>query len=299
MNFQNSILTNKEYNSDLWSEIFPALASSYSLHAPGSEIYSLLDKLTSNMAQSTFGNFGSQRFQSNDIGELLLPYFKMGAIDSTNLFGLDELIIFSYYHKNRKNYSVVADIGANIGLHSIVMAKCGFTVHSFEPDPIHFNELKKNLELNCVKEKISLNQTAISSKSGKMNFTRVLGNTTGSHLTGSRDSPYGPLEQFKVQVEALPKIMKYVDLMKIDIEGQEAIAIKSTNSSHWDSTDAIIEVSSIKNADLIYNHLKSINVNMFAQKINWGKATSTKDLPKSYKEGSLFISKKAQMLWTN
>ena len=52
-----------------------------------------------------------------------------------------------YILKNfiKKNNNVI-DIGANIGLHTIVMAKCGFTVHSFEPDPIHFNELKKNLE---------------------------------------------------------------------------------------------------------------------------------------------------------
>src|SRR5437016_1885028 len=58
-------------------------------------------------------------------GELTLPYRRMGAIDSIDLFGLDELIIFSFYWANRKRYRRTVDIGANIGVHSILMARCG------------------------------------------------------------------------------------------------------------------------------------------------------------------------------
>ena len=58
----------------------------------------------------------------------------MGAIDSLDLFGLDEMIIFSYYYNNRNRYNKVVDVGANIGLYSIYAAKTkNCNVFSFEP----------------------------------------------------------------------------------------------------------------------------------------------------------------------
>ena len=61
------------------------------------------------------------------------------------------IIIFSYYWTNRKRYKNVADIGANIGLHSILMSRCGWQVTAYEPDPIHCDLIKRNLDLNNVK----------------------------------------------------------------------------------------------------------------------------------------------------
>src|SRR5690242_16421678 len=66
----------------------------------------------------TFGPFGT----------LELPYRRMGAIDSIDLFGLDELLIFAFYWANRNLYRRALDVGANLGLHSILMARSGFTV---------------------------------------------------------------------------------------------------------------------------------------------------------------------------
>ena len=36
--------------------------------------------------------------------------------------------MFAFYYRNREFHKKVADIGANIGLHSIVLSKCGFEV---------------------------------------------------------------------------------------------------------------------------------------------------------------------------
>ena len=76
-------------------------------------------------------------------GDLDFPYREMGAINTLHLFGLDELIIFSYYWANKSRYKKVADLGANIGLHSIIMDRCGFSINSYEPDPMHIKILKK------------------------------------------------------------------------------------------------------------------------------------------------------------
>ena len=75
-------------------------------------------------------------------------YFEMGAINSLDLFGLDELIIFSFYWQNRNIYTSVADIGANIGLHSVILGHMGYSVTSFEPDPIHVLEFSRNVQNN-------------------------------------------------------------------------------------------------------------------------------------------------------
>ena len=49
----------------------------------------------------------------------------------------------------------MADIGANIGLHTIVLSKLGYKVDSYEPDEKHFKLLIKNLKKN----KLSIKNT--------------------------------------------------------------------------------------------------------------------------------------------
>ena len=44
----------------------------------------------------------------------------MGKINSSHLLGL-EIIIFTFYILNRKKISRVVDLGANIGMHSIIL----------------------------------------------------------------------------------------------------------------------------------------------------------------------------------
>src|SRR5574341_904869 len=81
-------------------------------------------------------------------------------------------------------YRRARDIGANLGLHSIVLARCGFEVKAFEPDPWHFGLLKDNLAAN--RARVEAIPAAVSTADGEAQFVRVLGNTTGSHLAGSK-----------------------------------------------------------------------------------------------------------------
>src|ERR1041384_2111016 len=111
----------------------------------------------------------------------------MGAVDSLDLFGLDELIIFLFYWCNRGRYRRVVDIGANLGLHTIMMGRCGFQVTAFEPHPVHCEVLRRTVALNDITS-VELRTAAVSTRTGEAAFVRVLGNTTGSHLLGSKDS---------------------------------------------------------------------------------------------------------------
>ncbi len=229
--------------------------------------------------RTTFGPFG----------ELLFPFVKMGAVSSLDLFGLDELVLFALYRANRAKYSRFADLGANLGLHSLVAARLGWRVTAFEPDPSTFALLEENLLQNSVTARTF--RKAVGAEAGERLFTRVLGNLTGSHLSGSKAKAYGELEVFPVETEALTKVMTEHDFLKIDVEGAEAELICSTSAKDWLGVDAVLEIGSESNAAAIFDHFQSIGgVSVFAQKQGWGLVRRVGDLPCSHREGSVFIS---------
>ena len=176
------------------------------------------------------------------------------------------------------------------------MDRCGFSIISFEPDPIHVGGFQENI-VNNKSVNITINQKAISDKSGTMDFIRVLGNTTGSHLAGAKEDPYGELETFSVETCDINEVLLNNDFVKMDIEGQEATAILSTKKDTWANVEMILEVGTEKNAKIIFEYLNEINVNMFSQKTGWNKVSDLADVPTSYKEGSLFLSVADEMSW--
>lgn len=265
-------------------------------HAPGIPIYDLLRNLSRQEVQKYFSSSKAVPQQFGPFGNVIFPFHSMGAINSIDLFGIDELIIFSYYWSSRKHYQHVVDIGANIGLHSIVLSRCGFSVRAYEPDPIHFALLKQNLDTNnCTN--VDVHQAAISKIDGEAEFVRVLGNTTGSHLAGAKDNPYGALERFSVRVESIKPQMQWADLIKIDAEGHEYEILSATEPHDWSRCDAIIEVGNVSNAAKIFELFKKYGVNLFSQKCNWQRVTELNHMPTSYHDGSLFISSKSSMPW--
>ncbi|MBI1870536.1 MAG: FkbM family methyltransferase [Chlamydiae bacterium] len=277
-------------------ELLLTLPSLSALHAPGSSLYSFFKKIARREIENLFLNNDGVPVDFKPFGSLTFPYHNMGAVDSLNLFDLDELIIFSFYWMHRRSYRRVLDIGANIGLHSIILSKCGFEVHAYEPDPKHFEIFKRNLDFNHCSNIHAFN-TAVSTQAGEMEFVRVLGNTTGSHLAGAKAHPYGELERFPVKVEAMNALLSWADLVKLDIEGHEKEVLLGTHRDHWANTDGLIEVGNPNNATAIYEHFQKTGVRLFSQKTGWKRVSHVDDMPTSYREGTLFITSKLEMPW--
>ncbi len=187
------------------------------------------------------------------------------------------------------------DIGANIGLHSIVMARCGFTVKAFEPDPWHYDILVRNLAANGAGT-VEPIAAAVSTHDGEAQFVRVLGNTTGSHLAGSKDS-YGEREYFTVPTRATQPLFDWADLAKIDAEGHERDLLLTLTREAMQRLDIVVEIGNAANAEAVFGHFQAIGVAMFSQKIGWNQVRSISDMPTSHREGSLFISAKSAMPW--
>jgi FkbM family methyltransferase len=268
------------------------------LHVPGSMFHKLCQSVGKKETHY-FSDKSKGKKPFGVFGEISFPYIRMGKstklgrFDSIGQFYADELILFSFYFHNRNIYKNVLDLGANIGLHSLIMAKCGFKVKSFEPDPLHYSLLQKTLNNNDCSNVEPIN-AAISVKNGTTEFVRVCDNTTASHIANSKNA-YGELEKFEVKTVAFSDLQ--ADLIKMDVEGHEKDILVSTNQEFWNTTDALIEVLGDENAIEIFNHFIDINVNLFSQKIGWKKVSKANEIPVSWKEGSLFITMKAEMPW--
>lgn len=283
-------------NSEYFRKLFDMLPTVVSHHSPETALCRFLKHAVRREIERVFSSDYGLAMEFGPFGKLIFPYHQMGSVDSRNLFDLDELILFSFYYANKGRYKKVLDAGANLGLHSIILSRCGYEVIAYEPDPVHFTVLVDNLKRNNAAEVMPVNK-AISTEAGIRQFVRVMGNTTSSHLSGAKPNPYGELEYCNVQTEIFKNIMKGVDLVKMDIEGHEKDVLLSTVAEDWLNTDAIVEVGSAENAEEIFAHFQSISIHVMAQKTGWQRVTSLRDMPISYRDGSLFISARGKMTW--
>ena len=220
------------------------------------------------------------------------PYIKFGNINSIHLFGIDELLIFKFYISRKKIYKKVCDIGANIGLHSLILSKCGYKVDSYEPDPVHCSIAKKIFKKNKVK--VNLNEKAVSNYSGIANFTRIVNNTTGSYISNKKAS-YGPVKKIKVNVINAIELSNKYDLIKIDAEASEVDILSQFTSNDFKKTDFIVEISTAFSRNNLWKMIKEKKLKVYAQKISWNKIKKIQDLPSSHREGSIFISSSNKM----
>lgn len=282
--------------AEILGDMFLALPAVAEYHAPDTFLYTLLKKVARESIENLFKGKDAEKVWVGPFGKLIFPYYGMGAVDSLNLFDLDELIIFSFYWQNRRRYKRVLDIGANLGLHSIILSKCGYEVDCYEPDPVHFRILKENLSLNNIFN-IQPYDMAVSSEDGEMEFIRVLGNTTSSHLAGSKPNPYGELETISVKTKSIKSILKDFDLVKMDVEGHEKNLVWATGWDDWKNIDGVLSVHDRDNAAALYEHFNDMGINLFSQKISWHRVSCLEDMPMSHYEGSLFVTAGDKMLW--
>jgi FkbM family methyltransferase len=277
--------------------LFAILPMIREYHAPNTPLYGMLKSIARKEIERLFCKKIAHNIEFGPFGVLTFPYHAMGTIDSLDLFDIDELIILSFYWKNRARYKKVLDIGANLGLHSIVLSKCGYKITCYEPDPVHFKILKENIALNKA-HKIQCNNMAVSEEDGNTEFVRVLGNTTGSHILGAKKDPYGELEKISVKTKSFKSILNAgYDLIKMDVEGYEKVIIAMTNRFDWKKTDGVLSVHGKDNAVVLFKHFRKLGINMFSQKINWHTVSKLNDMPMSHHEGSLFVTSKNSMPW--
>lgn len=277
--------------------LFQTISGNFPFHSTSSRWWMKTSEQLEDSLDELEEDLRSGEIVLGELGHLKFPFREMGTINSTHLFGLHELILFSFYWRNRTRYKRVADLGANLGLHSLILELIGLPTWSYEPDPEHYRILVENLTANGVFRGQAI-QKAVATSATPHQFIRVLGNTTGSHIAGAKTNPYGPIEAFSVETEDIREVVSNVDLVKMDVEGLEADLLEKMSIEDFHRVDILAEVGTEANATRIWSKIVQLrDVQVFSQKRNWERALSPEDLPHSHRDGSIFVSAKRTMPW--
>jgi FkbM family methyltransferase len=126
------------------------------------------------------------------------------------------------------------DVGANVGVHTLVMAHAvngGGRVIACEPSPNFHKELTSNVELNQLSN-VTIHQVAVSAKSGPVTLYIP---SDSQHAAGASLDPHmHPQLQSSLAVEVAGTTIDdlvamdaidHVDLIKIDVEGFDAAVL--------------------------------------------------------------------------
>ncbi|MFH8087017.1 MAG: FkbM family methyltransferase [Candidatus Aenigmatarchaeota archaeon] len=120
------------------------------------------------------------------------------------------------------------DIGAHLGRYSIIASKNFKKIYAFEPHPENFKMLRKNIKINRIKNVVPI-KIALSNKNGKV-FLSDLCMDTG-HVKIVKK---GKIIAFVSTLNRIMRKMKIspkdVDLVKIDVEGEEENIIKGATT---------------------------------------------------------------------
>ena len=172
-------------------------------------------------------NYSSSNLQT-DYAEVFgnkLILSKKGLALTISHYGTYEELEAKIMEEKIKVGSIVVDVGANIGLHTLNMARIvGNTgqVFAFEPDPSNFEILRKNVKINNY-QNIILEEKAVGDKHGRV--TLYQSDNPGNH----RLFPQTKQTKGEVEVE-LTSLDKYfidsnlaekINFIKIDVEGLE------------------------------------------------------------------------------
>lgn len=157
--------------------------------------------------------------------------------------------------------SVVFDIGANIGYYTLIAAHkaTNGSVHSFEPVPVNFQALEKNISLNKLTNVIA-NACGISNVQSLEKY--YVSSIDNSGMSGMK-----PAANFSGQVETIKTItlddysrehdLKRLDFIKIDIEGNELNALLGMNQ-------VLEKFKPVIFIELVQEHLVKFDTNIAA-----------------------------------
>ena len=166
------------------------------------------------------------------------------------------------------------------------MAKQGWEVYGYEPDPIHHQIALANIQANPPALRLWIMNQALSDKTEfEAVFIRVGNNTTSSHLEGDKQ-PYGPVERLMVHMVDCRALIERSDFAKVDCEGHEATILLTVEDK---TCEFMVEITNQANANKIYEHFKSLDIGMWSQKIGWQEVKSLEDVPNHHSQGHLFI----------
>lgn len=136
---------------------------------------------------------------------------------------IHENIDYDFYQIPKQLTSAV-DIGANVGIFSLICASRGAEVYAYEPEKTSYDVLLENIKLNGYQEKIHSHRSAV----GVTGKVRLYIHESNSGACSTHLELIGGLQEEKYQdvdsilLAEVFRDVPHCDLLKIDCEGSEA-----------------------------------------------------------------------------
>lgn len=135
-------------------------------------------------------------------------------------YGLHEFDEMMFLLKAMRLEDAFLDVGANIGAYTVLVAKeIGAAVLSFEPSPITFDFLNRNVLLNQIDHLCETHQCCAGKSKGTTGFTKGL--DTVNHIDPEATDnlvEVWPLDEMEINSDSI--------FAKIDVEGFESYVIQ-------------------------------------------------------------------------
>lgn len=203
---------------------------------------------------------------------------------------------------------VFFDVGANMGQYTLFGARSVGTtgkVHSFEPSRRMFGELEYNVQLNKLSDICVLNQVAVSEELGTARLSQyeegaeVYGSLGMQHWAERSIIGYEDVKTITIDEYIVERNILKIDLIKMDIEGSELLALKGAKRilSQSDAPVIILEMSDRNTSGSgyqavdIWDFLDSLGFSMynFDRK---GRLASIAERPRDFAVGKNLVAMK-------
>ena len=143
------------------------------------------------------------------------PYFQNLEAQAE---GLEVLAALADRHVSRD--AVVLDVGANIGLSTILLSRRVSSVIAYEPSPINLRHLHQNLARNGVTN-VTVHETAVSERSAELRFHEAQFGA-GSQVVTSDHIAFEGIPTIAVRAITLDnQNLPPIAFIKLDVEGHE------------------------------------------------------------------------------
>ncbi len=180
--------------------------------------------------------------------------------------------------------NTVFDVGGNMGLFSVALTKRfeNLTIHAFEPIPASCEVFRANIDLFQMNG-VTLHEFGLgdgTEEESEINFfLNLTGNSTRhletkapqrkfaeEHYPPEMVEAYFSSEKVKIKLRRLSDVLKelgdpIIDLLKIDVEGDELLVLKGIDPEHWTLIrQLVLEVhSASENLESVLSYIKKVD----------------------------------------